>query len=177
MAIWLLHPHFLEFLFGYFAATAVRRGWTGGGRTILILGVVGFAAGGIAYSLHPVGVGRTTARVIAFGLPSALIVYGTVSVELARGWTMPRWLQSVGDASYPIYLIHLAVFGYVGRRLGGVSLSGPGGDLLRIAILTVAGLVAGWIVHVTVERPLLQIVSRRRAATPSGRIDTARRAA
>jgi exopolysaccharide production protein ExoZ len=161
----LVHPFVSEFLLGCVAAVLVRRGCTVWGRTCLIAGIVGFAAGGLMQYLDIVHAHYATSRVVQFGVPSALIVYGAVAAEAARGWVLPRWLQSIGDASYPIYLIHLAVFEWAQSRVGDMSHALPG-HLLWIVLLAGTAIAAGFAIHFAVERPLMHLV-RRRSVRPN----------
>jgi exopolysaccharide production protein ExoZ len=161
-----LGPLVLEFLFGCLVAVAIRRGWIGRGRPILATGVIGFVAGGVIGCLSPSTAHRLDFRVAFFGAPSALIVYGAVAVEQARGWVLPRWLQIVGDASYPIYLIHLVAFDVAARLSAGLN-PGLATHLLRIGVLAVVGLSAGFAVHFGVERPLMALARRRPIALPA----------
>jgi exopolysaccharide production protein ExoZ len=173
---WLLHPRVMEFLFGCFAALAVRRGWTGRGRTLLTAGIVGFAGGGLAFFLNPVASNPEACRVLLFGVPSALIVYGAVAVERVRGWTLPRWLLTVGDASYSIYLAHLPAFSWTCLRMGNWN-PGVGPHLIWLSVLAAAGLMAGFVIHLAAERPLMALARRRPTARPGGEIVSRRQAA
>ncbi len=49
-------------------------------------------------------------RVLIFGLPGSLLVYGMVGIELSGGWIAKKWLVALGDASYSLYLAHFIVF-------------------------------------------------------------------
>jgi exopolysaccharide production protein ExoZ len=172
-AAWLLHPFVLEFLLGCFAAVAIRRGWTGGARTILMAGLLGFAAGAVVTCMDPVAASPARWRVLLFGVPSSLIVFGAVAVERSQGWVLPRWLQICGDASYPIYLVHMVVLDVVRKNLGGLSDNWLG-HVTRICLLIIAGLGTGFVVHAVVEQPLMNLVRRRRpvqatAVTPIAR--------
>jgi len=165
-AEWLSHPYVGEFLLGCFAAAAVRRGWVAGGWACLAGGVTAFAAGALSLFAGLGDCANCTSRFLQFGLPSALIVYGAASVERARGWALPRWLQVVGDASYAIYLIHLTVLKFLYLPLLSLRPDGSG-HLLWIAALLAATLGAGFLVHVVVERPLLRLGRRPKSARPA----------
>jgi peptidoglycan/LPS O-acetylase OafA/YrhL len=173
---WLLHPRVMEFLLGCFAALALRRGWTGRGRTLLAAGIVGFAGGGLVFFLNPAAANPEACRVLLFGVPSALIVYGAVAVERVRGWTLPRWLLTVGDASYSIYLAHLPLFSWTCLRLGNWN-PDVGHHLIWLSVLAAAGLVAGFTIHLAAERPLMALARRRPTARPAGEIASRRQAA
>lgn len=60
------------------------------------------------------------ARVIQFGIPAALIVYGAIGWEGRGGIIAPSWTVALGDASFAIYLWHVPigiVIGAVAARL------------------------------------------------------------
>ena len=79
---------------------------------------------------------------------------------------LPRstWLERLGDASYATYLVHMFVVGAVvgvGTRLlpdGPVSYFGMVAAAIGLALL------AGVIVHERIEKPLLRMLHKRRAA-------------
>jgi peptidoglycan/LPS O-acetylase OafA/YrhL len=54
------------------------------------------------------------ARALTWGIPAFFIVVGAVSLEPFVARAVPRWLLSLGDASYSIYLSH----GFVLPALG-----------------------------------------------------------
>ena len=59
-------------------------------------------------------------RVLQFGIPAAMIVYGVVGLERRGTRIAPGWSVHLGDASYAIYLWHVPVtivFGAVAWRL------------------------------------------------------------
>jgi peptidoglycan/LPS O-acetylase OafA/YrhL len=167
-AAWFLYPNVVEFVLGCFAATAVRSGRVGWGRTCLAVGVAGFAAAGVAtWAGYGNIINPHAGRVALFGLPSTLIVYGLVASERAHGWVLPRWLQVVGDASYAIYLVHHPVFQVLFATLfGRFGVTGPR-HLHWVYWLAVPALGVGFLVHYAVERPLLRLAHRRRPVAPA----------
>ena len=93
-------------------------------------------------------------HVVCWGIPAALLVYGLVVVEIRQRWIMPRVLQSLGNASFSIYLWHAVVFNAVGElfvRLGWVGVvSSTGLTVLMVAI----GLAVGIASHHFLEKPI-----------------------
>jgi peptidoglycan/LPS O-acetylase OafA/YrhL len=53
--------------------------------------------------------------VLAFGLPAALIIYGLVEAEKRQTIPSPKFLVSLGDVSYEIYLWHFLLIGLMVR--------------------------------------------------------------
>lgn len=152
----LLKPHNLLFLFGIVAAyaythlsrsSALLAFWTGCalflgiGLSETVLGVMG------PESLQPLG----------YGLGALLIVIGLAQ----GGLPAPRWLTFIGDASYAIYLVHLPVMNIaaVGLLAAGLHLVLP--PLAMLALITVIVTVAGALVHIFAEKPLMKYFKNR----------------
>jgi peptidoglycan/LPS O-acetylase OafA/YrhL len=157
VAAWVWRPSYLKIVLGCLLAVAVRRGWTGGGRAALVAGLAGFvAAAAMVYGLP----GPTTLRFEPFLLPSVLLVYASVVVEIRRGWVLPSWLQITGDASFPIYLTHLGMLEFGHRNFGGAGTTVLG-HLAWFLLMTAAALAIGFVMHLLVERPVLNMARRR----------------
>ncbi len=93
-------------------------------------------------------------RVLVFGIPAALLVYGAVALEARNILVAPRALQAVGDGSYAIYLWHLSILVVVRHLLERYH---PAGPLVHGAILavTLGAIVAlGLGVYRFFERPV-----------------------
>jgi peptidoglycan/LPS O-acetylase OafA/YrhL len=175
-------PLTFEFIGGALIAILVRRGVTRFALPALLLGVVaviGISAG-FADRLYPETMADFSRRVLIFGPPYALILYGAAALEASRGPRAPKWLVAAGDASYSLYLVHLPVFLVVGKALSlVVPDSGVFDNALLIGCFLAAGLAAAVVVHLAIEKPALaftrrlggRLFSRRDiAATAGGRI-------
>ena len=104
-------------------------------------------------------------RVLIWGLPSALLVFGVVRMERvdrAPG-RLARVAAFMGDASYSIYLVHVLVIRALGRIFESGMVALPGDAVVGLTVL--ASLAAGAVVHVWVERPLLKVMT----PSPAGR--------
>jgi len=66
-----------------------------------------------------------------------------------------RLLGFLGDASFAIYLWHLFPQRILGRTLDDIGLSGANARAGGFALLVLAGIAAGAIVHVWIERPMI----------------------
>jgi exopolysaccharide production protein ExoZ len=159
-------PIILEFLLGVGIASVWRSAPRGAGLWAVGLALVGYGLtlvvgyGGID------GVGALNdpwtglGRVLIWGLPSALLVFGVVRMERtdrAPG-RLERAAAFMGDASYSIYLTHVLVIRALGRLFENGMVAAPGDAVVVLAV--VVSLAAGVVVHLWVERPVLKILSR-----------------
>jgi peptidoglycan/LPS O-acetylase OafA/YrhL len=133
-------PMAIEFLLGVVVAQLPRRAVLG----LLIpagIALIGTAApetGLIAAALDPA---TAVWRVVQWGLPAALILWGALSLEPLFEHRWSNLPVAIGDASYSIYLFHpLVAYGF---------------DLLWPARFALAvGL--GWTMHLIVERRIMK---------------------
>lgn len=160
----LFHPIVSEFLMGCLAAEAFARLRGRAALPSLGLGAVLFAAAWAA----EMG-GHDANRALAFGLPSAGIVYGAAALQ--RRW--PGWLVHLGDASYSLYLVHATVMSallQLAARLGGMPLAA---SLAGNLALYGATLLAAVLFYRAVEAPLLKVCRRRWLRPPQRRVPAA----
>lgn len=101
-------------------------------------------------------------RVIEWGIPSALILYGFVSLEGVL--SAPRLLKAIGDASYSLYLTHsMLTYIYGGLLRRGLFTSATAQDLAVLGGTTAAVFLA-FVFYRFVEKPLLARMSPKRLA-------------
>jgi len=142
-----------EFLFGVAIAQLPRlEHWA---WPLLAASALGFALSPIdLYQLHVTSeIGQSFIRVLSWGVPAALAVYGLLCAErlFRNAWFAP--LVLLGDASYSIYLFH--------RLTTAVTLFWP----LTFLICVVLGVC----VHFLVERPIIKLKPKLK---PPARTDT-----
>jgi peptidoglycan/LPS O-acetylase OafA/YrhL len=148
------HPLTFEFIAGAALALAHDRGFLRGGP----LALVAAAAVAALALLRPEFPMHGWSRALAYGIPAALLVHGLVAAE--RGGRPPGygWLARLGDASYSIYLVQMAVLVGCQRALWSV-LGRSGGGAAQVSVAAAAGLlalVAGFGVSRWIEAPLLR---------------------
>lgn len=157
-------PYMIEFVFGILLAIwlpklpAEARRW---GPWLFAAGAALLVAGGLAIDE------QASWRLVIFGLPAAMIVAGLSMWESYRPLPRVPGLKAVGDASYPLYMIHalvLSVMAQAWRAFGLTDLSPWLYVVLALAVTSVIGYVA----HLTLERWLLETfgVRERRAGRP-----------
>lgn len=157
------NPIILEFLFGVALAHAPmwRIGIAGipiGAFAILLAGPLGVAPEGD--TIEFLRGDDAFQRVLVYGFPAALIVYGTMQVRASESlWTY------LGDASYSLYLVHTFPI----TALLALWNAYPLHPQIVVAAGVTASLLMAWRIHELVERPLLSLLRnppRLRVHTP-----------
>jgi exopolysaccharide production protein ExoZ len=148
------NPLVIEFLFG--VAIARLAMWRTG-----VFGIpIGFAALALAGPLHLAPTGDTidfltgkdgVQRVLVYGLPAALIVYGAMQIRARESlWTY------LGDASYTVYLAHtIAITGLLT-----LWVAFPVQPDLVVAVTVAVSVIFSWRVYEAFEKPLLRVVRK-----------------
>jgi exopolysaccharide production protein ExoZ len=141
----------LEFLAGLLIALLFKcYGFNSFGKISLILG-------GLLLSLSISGEVRelVESRVILWGLPSVLIVYGAVTTPQVSS----KLGKLLGDASYSIYLIQMLSIPVFYKLLSFLNIQ-LSNDLLAIACL-IATAIGGTVMYLLIEKPMTQSIKRR----------------
>jgi exopolysaccharide production protein ExoZ len=139
----------VEFVFG----VALGK-WTLKGFRLPPMIAGGFALAGFA-SIMILPMVSENMRVLTWGLPAFAIVAGLVSLEPFVASAMPRWLLALGDASYSIYLSHGFVLPALGLLVSRIVSPGLLTEGLTIVLCLIVSSVAGWIVFILIESPIL----------------------
>jgi peptidoglycan/LPS O-acetylase OafA/YrhL len=168
-------------MIGAAVGTLWRKRRTPGAAVALVIGVAGLAFS-IGYLAPSVSLATSAQldlwRVGIFGLPCAFIIYGLSGLESRHRIRLPSTFVLVGDASYAIYLSHVLVISTVGRAL---ALSAPAGGIrtsvMLIAVGWIAANLAGVLLHLLFERPVLRSLHQFshyfRSITPASGVETA----
>jgi exopolysaccharide production protein ExoZ len=155
----------IEFAFGMLLGAAFTRSYLHVPEPVAWAGI----ATGIAFFALLSGMAHVP-RVIAFGLPSLLIVASAVFLE--RGRAVPEWRlpKLLGDASYSIYLSHSIFMGVLGTAWNRIGL--PPRQLFPVGLIGAA--IVGVTVYRLVEVPIMaRIRLRRRRADRVAATDSA----
>ena len=141
-------PLLLEFVAGLLLATVLRPAGRGLGLAMLGFAIAGLAVVGAAGWFEPEG------RILAWGLPAALIVAGALALERAGAWPAKalKPLEAIGDASYSLYLLHGLVIAFAHRLFGD-------GLLVNLAIVVVSIAIALFSFRLF-ERPVGRFLGR-----------------
>jgi peptidoglycan/LPS O-acetylase OafA/YrhL len=97
-------------------------------------------------------------RVIFFGIPSLLVVYGVTSMEINGKLHFPKTIRKIGDASYSIYLSHLLVLSAIGRLSVQIANSGIVSHVLILVAMVLATIIVGLISYRWLEIPILNFI-------------------
>jgi exopolysaccharide production protein ExoZ len=146
----------LEFLMGVSAAFCLRRYRIPAPELLAVLGFAVFLT--IMLIDYPVAANPLLMR-IGYGLSATVGVLGLVETERSRGLPTPKLLRTLGAASYAIYLVHgiaISIAIQLVVRLTHLRLPLP----VVMLVLIVAGIVAGLLFHVYVEKPLTRWMKR-----------------
>jgi peptidoglycan/LPS O-acetylase OafA/YrhL len=145
-------PLLIEFFAGTLIALLFIRGLAMPGVIAACLIVLGIAIIGMT-AVWGTNAGTDGIRVLWWGLPSAAILIGAISLE-RLAIRVPRLLVALGNSSYSLYLTHpfvLPVFGKLGL-VWHVSEKVPAVIFAMLAFVT--SLLAGHAVYCLVEVPL-----------------------
>ena len=154
-----------NFIFGCLVALLVRKRMFVLPTASLFVGLTLVTASVLvaAFKLSPVqtfSLADHFIQVLVFGFPGALILYGLTGMEIERGFVLPKFIQTLGDASYSIYLTHFLViqtakpiyaFANQWQYYAQISFS------LMMLLITVS---TGLLVHFKLEKPLLNLSNK-----------------
>ena len=146
-------PIVIEFIFGMGIALAYREGLRMPRMVAVAFIVVGFCL----FVFFPTG---GSPRALVWGIPSALIVMGSVFGHFtldSQAWRIPI---IVGNASYALYLVHS--FAVRGTLFGAkaLSLDVTKAPWLYLFVALCAAILLAIVVHYTLERPLIDALRR-----------------
>ena len=153
----IFHPLTMEFIAGCFVALIIHKGVKGYGRMAFICGsillIVNMLTGHFCFDN---ALPEKWYRVLFFGLPSALMVYGAVASELRGALGFPKWLVAVGDASYSIYLSHILVLSLLGRVWYRLGQKGLYDNIFVFVCMLLLVVVYGHLSYLYIEKPLIR---------------------
>jgi exopolysaccharide production protein ExoZ len=158
----ILSPYNLEFAMGCATAYLVERFPLSGGRSAVVAGALVFLLCGVSESVMHTHIPRVYS-VLIFGPASMLVVWSLVSWERRRSFHVPSSILLVGDASYSIYLTHLAALLMSARWLQALQIPARIGGALSAALIAAFSLGVGILCYLVFERPMLALLRRRTA--------------
>jgi peptidoglycan/LPS O-acetylase OafA/YrhL len=150
------NPITLEFIIGVSLAYIISRRMHGYPLLAIFVGLIALIP-----SVMALEVGIVTKlpllRVIGYGLPFALILYGIISLEVKSRKGMPRVLIFCGDISYSIYLWHIALLIILGFLWSNFNLfASPSGRVAFIAAGIAVTFSVAILSYNIIEKPLMK---------------------
>ncbi|WP_321811964.1 acyltransferase [Burkholderia sp. BCC1985] len=128
---------------------------------ILVFGVMTFLAMGVANDFHLFVYGPTSS--IAYGLASSVIIYGLVKLEdTGTPLGVHRWIQTLGDASYALYLLHFPIISVLCKLAIKIGLTGTSGAVISYIPILASCVAASVVFHLWIEKPMMQYLSASR---------------
>jgi exopolysaccharide production protein ExoZ len=162
------NPILLEFVFGMIIGQMVVVGTSV--RRCTSIGQILFGVAGLLVANQYWPISRLSSeRFLVWGLPAALLVAGSIFLELRKNTKPLRPLVMLGNSSYAIYITHFIALGPVIKACKLVGLS-PGFLLTFIGFA--ATTATGVLFHFVIERRLITFFSGRRRGPPLQIIDT-----
>lgn len=143
------NPQLMEFVAGLWlgmARSANRLPHGAWGWAALLAGAAGFVSWELLQGIQP-----THWRALVWGLPSALIVGGLLTIERRAGIVQSQLALLLGNASFSIYLVNVFVVAATWRLVGPVSVPG----YFASAVMT--SVVGGVVYWKIVEQPITRL--------------------
>ena len=154
----------LEFLAGAWIGWLAVRG-----KLPLQLGPALVAAALFLFALGLAFGYRRFPLTVSWGIPSALLVAGSVAWEMAKGTSrLAREFGRLGNSSYVLYLLHMILISLAAYLALHVVGARPSHPILFSLGTVLVSIIISHFVHLWVERPVLRLLStapRHRALT------------
>lgn len=150
-------PLLLDVLIGAWLARWHLRGLKASrpvGTALFVSGI------GALLTLGTLGTELESSRVLWFGLPSAAVAWGLLSLEQSGLRAFPRALVRVGDTSYSLYLGHVFVLAALGKVWKSFGLRDAFPDVMLLAAMLLGSLVMAEISYRLVEDPSRRLLAR-----------------
>lgn len=124
----LASPYNMEFFMGMGAAYLVLNSRVPSPRLLALLGTCAFFAVGMMENAGIIPARTNLLSETLFGASAATTVLGLAAAEIAGKLTASKSASFLGEASYSIYLIHVAIIGWTAHvlQLAGVIKAIPG---------------------------------------------------
>lgn len=149
-------PYCALFIAGSLVAIALHHRKLFAPASIAVAGVFGWAVAAALVATGHLTRHSNLHEAVAFGIPSAMLVYGVVGLDLQQRVRWPRFMVRLGDASFALYLTHVMVLFVLGRW------AAPADDVSRYVVWAVAAVFVpihvAFLLHRFTERPLLSVL-------------------
>lgn len=127
--------------------------------------VIGVCVFGLVALSKILGTGALSAwKTILYGISFSMLVYGLVQKEFGGvGYLRAGWLQTLGDSSYVLYLIHYPLISVLCKAamLADLKTFGMAGALMAFLSSFIICLAVSVLVHAWVEKPVIVFFRKR----------------
>lgn len=158
---YVISPLVIEFSFGMAIASLIKNRIFGFAVTSAVLGLIGFVVGLEVLRLNTWYQLGAWWRTVYSGVPSALLIYGIVALEMDRGWKFASRWTKFGDASYSIYVWHQFLLYSMLTICDKAGLLGFVPGPLLLGIWMVIALYIGFLSYRYIEIPVQNTLNRR----------------
>lgn len=150
---WTAHPLMVEFIFGVGVGALYTYGISIHPRTLVVCGILWLLCTAIfVYPNQSLKVNDF--RILGYGFPAAMILYGMISLERSNAISIPKALVKAGDASYSVYLWHAALITPIYKAWSGHGVWGGAGFIVSMLIVTA---LVSQVSFNIIERPLMRL--------------------
>lgn len=150
-------PFYLEFILGCLVAHRITNSdYYPNGKIITLAGLLVLIVGSVLYYIGyqdmPIGL----MRILLFGLPAAIIVYGALALEKEQRICHSIFFH-IGNGSYSIYLSHVIII-WVLASLYKMFLNRQYGDSVATMVLfCIIAVGAGILSYHIIEKPIIRL--------------------
>lgn len=149
------HPLTLEFIMGAFVGIMAKANkFPASSALVTISSILLVVSIATIFANAQDFFGHEFNRVVKFGIPCALLIWGIVGLE-KKGYRAPKPFCALGDWSYALYLIHVPVFAAIGRLARPFANDGIIDNLIINFISLSVAIFAAFILNQLFEKPIL----------------------
>ncbi len=177
------YPMTLQFTLGALVGYAIKAGWRKHALACAIIGGAGLLVPFLNLDRAIVstvngddfsGMDLVWLRTVFYGIPTALLIYGLVAMELGRGLgsRIPKFMVDLGDWSYSLYLCHTLTISAIGRVTYTLFEPGPIATPVYLILVTIGTITVSAFTYRWFERPAIRLFRRWRAKPADSSKDT-----
>jgi exopolysaccharide production protein ExoZ len=154
---YIFNPMNLEFLFGGVVAYLIlnKKYSLKGAFIFSIVGIILFLVSWYLSYMHSFEA-KNIYRVMIWGVPSTIIIFSLIAINLSKQLNLNKLFIFVGDASYSIYLTHFLALSFISKVFIKFHVNEVLGIFITGVITIVLCMIIGCLYYKIIERPLLR---------------------